>query len=247
MNDIFKEINFWIVFLFLEEDIKYVEFDLQLEKLKQIFPYTKHVESDSYEECVIEMEFNCGKTYSIILEYKLRYSIELTTSDYRWTDTDNRLFLKNKTNNQRFLMGWNDMAQWHPLCIKPDEFVLLLNYWQKQDSKWANTVYPKLLLRSYVGFSNAIEVEQFKEELQKDYEKLGVEIPKDIKSKFLHVQFYEEEDYKWLENAKLGWVYESTKYNCYSIRNECHSTSDDEVFPFKEYRDMIDTLIKSKI
>jgi hypothetical protein len=85
-------------------------------------------------------------------------------------------------------------------------------------------------------------VGQFKQSIRLDFEQLGCPIPENLKEKLLYVPFYADENYKWEQNKKLGWVYESEVYNCYSIRNECHSENPDELFPFKEYQAMIDAM-----
>ncbi len=238
MGEIFKKLDFWTLFFLFESSITESEFEMHLKELKQVFFYKKIVYDEDYIINIIEFEFKCSIKHSIILEYKLRYTCD-------WAESENRLFLENKLANQRYVMGWNDMAQWHPLCIKPNEFDLLVKFWNKNDPQWQNTIYPKLLLKNFIGFNNKSEVENFKTEITEDFRQLNVEIPLSLKETILRVPFYENEEYQWFEHEKLGWVYESKIYNCYSIRNECHSESENEQFPFDEYREMIDSIRES--
>jgi hypothetical protein len=145
MDNIFKDVSFWLLYSLMESNLDRQNFDNQLKKLIEIFKYNKKTLSEFYEENLIEFEFYCGKDYSIILEYSCSHHGE-------WAESESSLFLKDKVKHQKSLMGWRDMAQWHPLCIKPDEFALLLNYWFEHDPIWSKTNYPKLLLRKFVGF-----------------------------------------------------------------------------------------------
>jgi len=63
-----------------------------------------------------------------------------------------------------------------------------------------------------------------------------------IKDDVSFTPFYENESYTWLKHNKLGWVYESIRYDCYSIRNESHASGEEALFPFEQYQEMIEMI-----
>lgn len=241
MKEIFSKIEFWRIFTKHEVwDINEFQFNQHLDELKNNFKYREDLIEFEFEgkkeiakDKIIEFEFDCGNKYKMVLEYTLEYRCEQSEGTHK-------LYLKNKLNNEKKLMGWMDICQWHPLCIAPEEFELLQIYWQEKDPIWKNTIYPKLLLKSYVGLHNPDEFNKYKKEITELFQSLEIKGLDEYSEEIIIVPFYGSQKYKWLLHEKLGWLYESEKYNCYSIRNECHSKSEHEKFPFSEWNEMIE-------
>ena len=241
MKTIFSSVQLWEFFVLMEVmGISKDNFDNHLNRLKEQFYYREdtinYTTHEGKEEIaiqkVISLDFSAGLNYSIILDYQLDY----------WGDQVNTcqfLYLYNQKTKTKELLGWMDMARWHPLFIAPEEFKLLLKYWFTIDKQWAGTIYPKLLFKGFVGWHNPTEFKNFQKEINQAFNQLLPNTPSELMEQLCHVPFYGELNYRWLNNEHLGWVYESEHYNCYTIRNECHSTSEDEVFPFKDWNLMI--------
>lgn len=227
-HSIFKDLNFWILFHQMECNIDRDYFETLLKNLKAVFPFYEN----QHNSTIIEFKFHCGANYSIILECTFRYSVE-------WAESESELFIIETSTGIKHKMGWLDMARWHPLCIKPDEFDSLTKYWFINDPVWANTNYPTLLLKGYIGFSNELQVNGFKNRMKSHYMHLGIIATEMPPNNLLFIHFPKDENYKWVQHKELGWLYESDSYNCYSLRNECHSKGNEGTFPFKEYQDMM--------
>lgn len=244
MNQALRNLEFWRILYLMEINIGEENFSLIVNELAKDFYHNSELRKWEYEDWkgeyiidTVEFEFFCGDKYSLLLRLKMKYSKGFVRSE-------NTLFLKNKFSNELFKLGWWDMAQWHPLCIKPSEFEQLHKFWFKFDRVWVGTEYPKLLLRKYIGFSDSTEVENHKKEIKRIFQKNGINLKNTKEEDLLYVNFYEKQNYKWIEEETLGWVYHSDKYNCYSIRNKPHSTNLERKFPFKEYKEMINFISK---
>ncbi len=223
-------------------DITEKEFHLHLNKLRENFKLEKKRSNLKLMETrklqlirLLSLNSIVARKYSLILDYRLNFSCEQAESNHK-------LYLLNKFNKDKKMMGWLDIAQWHPLCIAPEEFDLLLKYWKIKDQTWKGTCFPKLILKGYVGHHNPTQAAKFRDEILEKFVELKIDGFEDYKDRLSNVHFYGSERYKWLKVDEFGWVYESDVYNCYSIRNECHYTSGNENFPFQEWNEMIKSI-----
>lgn len=239
MQDVFSNAKFWELFYRMEIELEEVEYDSILSQLKEAFKYREDMITYEYEgkektsiDKVIEFEFSCGISFS------LRLDLFLEHRSGNWANTETNLYLLDKKDGKVHQMGWWDLARWHPLCLKREEFELLLEYWNLNDPIWKNTPFPKLLLKNYVGFQEETSLESFKEETLMEFRSLLLDDFEMVQETLSSMFFCE--DYEWKKHESLGWVFESEVYNCYSIRNECHASGEEGLFPFKEYQEMIE-------
>jgi hypothetical protein len=209
--------------------------------LKESFKYREDIiryEQEGKEQTsinkVIEFKFDCGEFFSLRLDLLLEHR------SGSWTNAETSLYLWDEKESKEHPMGWWDLARWHPICIKPEEFDLLLEHWSLNDPIWKNTPFPKLLLKNYVGFSDEAVLELLQKEVLEVFKDLITDEYNAVEDTLRFIPFFE--DSVWQKHQEFGWVYESEVYNCYSIRNECHASGEEGLFPFEEYQKMIDGL-----
>lgn len=238
MQKAFSNAHFWELFYKMEIKLDDAEFEKMLSELKESFKYREDIIRYEYEgkECtsinkVIEFKFHCGAFFSLRLDLLLEHR------SGSWTNAETNLYLWNEKENKEYTMGWWDMVRWHPMCIKPNEFDLLLEYWNSNDPVWKHTPFPKLLLKNYVGFSDEAVLKPLQEDVLGTFKGLIPDGYTAIEETLSFMPFFE--GYAWEQHPKLGWVYENKAYNCYSIRNECHASGEEGLFPFEEYQEMI--------
>lgn len=238
---IFSNPLFWELFYKMEVQLTEEQFQVILTGLKDVFHYREDLIRYEYEgkeetsiNKVIEFEFYGGVSFSLRLDLFLEHR----SGD--WANSETTLYLVDKVAEEEHSMGWWDLIRWHPMCIKPSEFMALLEYWKIEDPLWKNTNLPKLLLKNYVGYTDQLACETLTKEVLEEFKNL---MPRDfeaVEETLSFMPFYDH--YQWKKHQDLGWVYESDTYNCYSIRNECHASGEEGLFPFEAYQRMIEEI-----
>jgi hypothetical protein len=240
MNKIFKQLSFWNLFAFLErDDMDEEELEEQLEELAKDF----NIKSNSFEfehegqdftgeTRTITFEFYCGSDYDLNLEYTPHPE-----------SSEKQLFLVNKTTEERHLMGWWNLENWHPFCLKEEELNELIAYWQTQDTQWSNPDLSLVILHDFVGFDNEAAADAFSLRVFEAFQRLAVRGFNKAPQKPVAVFYYEDRQYYWEEDEKLGSVYDSKVYACYSIRNAAHAAGQEGRFPFEEWQLLMDDLV----
>ena len=241
MNPVFKDLNFWNLFVSLDrEDVENEMVEKQLELLSADFnietkdkEYKHDEESFQDDYSIVYFEFDLNNQYCLQLEY-----IPKPEGGGKY------LHLKDKTQNVVHLMGWWDLDAWHPYCLKEEELINNNNRLKKQkNSPWFGTDLPLLLLHDFVGFDQADKAEKFAQKIFKTYQELAIPGFDKIEPKPIAVFYQEEEKYNWIEDSRLGWVFESKVYNCYSLRNPAHNEGKEKgKFPFKEWNEIVKSL-----
>ena len=239
MNDSFKQLSFWNLFVFLErEDIEGDTVQLQLEILAEDFrietaknQYKHDDQAFQDDYSIVFFEFDCGPDNTIQLEYIPRPE-----------GSGKYLHLKDKKTDQLHLMGWWDLDAWHPYCLREEELEKLNTFWKNQpNSPWFGNDLPLLLLHDFVGFDDADKAEDFAQKVFECFNILRIGGFSKEEAKPIAVFYQEEEEYHWKKDAKLGWVFESKIYNCYSLRNAAHSKGDEKgKFPYAEWNKLMD-------
>jgi hypothetical protein len=246
MQEAFLNAKFWELFYKMEIELDEAQFEKILSQLKKSFTYREDIIRYEHEgkektsiDKVIEFKFDCGAFFSLRLDLLLEHR------SGSWANAETKLYLFDKKVGKEHPMAWWDLIRWHPMCIKPDEFELLLEYWSSNDPIWKNTPFPKLLLKNYVGFSDEAVLDVLQEETLEVFKGLITDGYHAIEDTLSFTPFFD--GYVWQKHQELGWVYENEEYNCYSIRNECHASGEEGLFPFEEYSRMIDELKNLRI
>ncbi len=242
MNKVFKNINFWNLFVFLErDDLEADTVEKQLEMLAEDFRIEsgnkqyKH-DGQSFQEdySIVFFEFELGNDYLLQLEF-----IPKAEGSGKY------LHLKDKKNGILHLMGWWDLDAWHPYCLRAEELLTITDYLKKQSQDpWSGNDLPLLLLHDFIGFDSPDKAEDFAQKVFESFKSLGVEGFKNADPKPIAVFYQEEEAYRWEKHSKLGFVFESEVYNCYSLRNAAHNSGKEEKgrFPFDDWNKLINDL-----
>lgn len=234
MNKIFNELAFWNLFAFLErDDMDEEELEAQLTELGKDF----HIKSNSFEfkhegedysgeTQTIIFEFNCGADYDLNLEYTPHPE-----------SSEKQLFLIDKKKDERHLMGWWNLENWHPFCLQEAELDKLIAYWQQQeDSPWTNPDLALALLHDFVGFDSEAAADAFGLRAFEAFQRLAIKGFNKTPQKPIAVFYYADSEYHWEEDPKLGKVYDSKVYACYSIRNAAHAEGKEGRFPFVAWK-----------
>lgn len=235
INPVFKTKAFWELYCFLEsETLEEVDVEKQLNLLERDFPVNTEIiefeyQNKKYTETnkFVEFGFDCGSQYSLLLVYSPSPG-----------GCDLTLFLSEKDSGEQYQLGWWDLARWHPFCLKPDEFELILKYWKKFDPKWQDSELPLLLLYLFVGLEDVETAKQLSSRVKNALSELGIDDFEDDPTKAM-VCFFESEQFSWKLDENSDWVFTGEDYNCYSLRNKCHSDGEEEGFPFGKYKSMI--------
>ena len=238
MNKIFQDLNFWNLFVFLErDDIEPETIEKQLEILSKDFRIEtgknqyKH-DGDNFQEdySIVFFEFDLGPEYQLQLEYIPRPE---GSAKY--------LHLKNKKENKVHLMGWWDLDAWHPYCLREEELRAINNFVKNQQKgSLSGSDLCLLLMHDFVGFDSAEKAESFAQEVFKTFKGIGIEGFAKADPKPIAVFYQKEEAYHWLNEARLGFVFESKVYNCYSLRNSAHSSGEEKGrFPFEDWKKLM--------
>ena len=244
MNLVFRDLNFWNLFIFLErDDIEADTVEKQLETLSTDFSIKtgqnqyKHDGDDFQEDYnIVFFDFDLGSDFLLQLEYIPRPE---GSAKY--------LHLKDKKQNKNFLMGWWDLDAWHPYCLKEEELMLINDYVKNQKAgKFSGTDLALLLLHDFVGFDSPEKAEKFAQLVFDTFKKLQMEGFSKADPKPIAVFFQEEEAYQWKKDTHLGDVFESKIYNCYSLRNAQHISGEEKGrFPFEEWKKIMGSLSKA--
>jgi len=239
MNKSFKKLAFWKLFTVLEQpelEVKTIEewidwLSVDYRINKENFIYQHEGQSFEATNQVVVFDFNCGAEFDLQLEFTPHPE-----------GSEKYLYLFNKKSQEKQLMGWWDLARWHPHCLQEQELWQLMEYWEKNDPKWANKDLALVLLHDFVGFANVEAADDFSLEVFKAYQRLEIKGFSKMAQKPIAVFVYEDCAYEWKSDPTLGPVFESTVYGCYSIRNKSHEHSEEGRFPFKDWNRLLKSL-----
>ncbi len=242
MNPVFKEVDFWNLFFFLEyESLEEEILENQLELLAKDF-HRKWIQKNiqiegqgvNQEFTVIEFEFLLPESFALIVEY---IPFPLGSGKY--------LHLSNQKTKERHLMGWWDFDAWHPYCLQSEELEQI-NLWNKNNpsSYWHGTDFTLLMLHDFVGMDQAQKAEKFAQNIFQIYKQMNLEGFDAMPTKPVAVFYQEEEKYLWKKDAELGYLFESPIYNCYSLRNRSHLTGQEKGrFPFELWKKIMSHVV----
>lgn len=234
MNKVFKKLPFWNLFTHLERnDVAEEDVEEWLNELAEDYSLRKEkfeVELDGQQHTgtnrILLFNFNCGR-YELQLEYTAHPE-----------GSEKYLYLLGPKKKKQ-LMGWWNLENWHPFCLHEEELYQLLDYWQKNDKRWENRDLALVLLHDFVGFTDWEQADAFAKEVYEAYQRLAVKNIRKAHQKPVAVFVYEDSAYHWEQHNKLGWIFTSDVYACYSIRNEAHSTGNEGRFPFEDWQKMM--------
>lgn len=234
MNPVFATTAFWQPYFNLDPgQVSADGFAAQLEGLRR--DYSVRDETINYEHGgrrhtaihrLVEFPFSCGENYSLLLEYEPNVS-----------GCSRNLFLVDARSGKKGEMGWWDLARWHPYCLRLEEFNCLLEFWNRWDRRWAGQNLPLLLLSQFVGLPDPATRDSLAARAQSALESMVV--PGAGNGQLEVPLFVPDGDYRWELDSKLGWVFMSDDYCCYSIRNRPHADSNEGRFPFTAFREMM--------
>jgi hypothetical protein len=85
----------------------------------------------------------------------------------------------------------------------------------------------------------------FAQKIFESFKSMGIEGFSKAEPKPIAVFYQEEEAYTWKEDNKLGFLFESKVYNCYSLRNSAHNGGQEKGrFPFEDWKILMEKLLK---
>jgi hypothetical protein len=234
VNSILGTSTFWQPYLTLEPgEVSEEGFAVQLEELRRDFAVRDEISQYEYSgrqhravRRVVEFPFTCGERFSLVLDYQPAVTGCRTT-----------LFLADTHSGTKREMGWWDLARWHPYCLRPLELDSLLQFWKLWDPRWRGQETPLLLLCQFVGLPDLGARDALTARAQTVLQSLG--LPGANESQLEVPLYVPDGNYRWEEDAELGWVFTSDEYCCYSIRNRPHFDSDEGRFPFTAFREMM--------
>lgn len=253
MNKVFENEDFWILYLNLEGNL-YDENQNIIKKIKKqdikniIEPFSAdfHVHHEEgkreySEERLKEIGLKdwVGKTSDyeinqVYFNFQLKDFQLLIESSFDISGCEHHLYLFYK--EEEYLLGWWDLARWHPFCLKYNELQSLLENIKQYDSEWNDSDIPLLLLKNFVGFGKGDEKDF--EELNLKAEEIFKELQIECREKLSTCSF--REDYSWIKTS-LGWEF-TADYSCYSLRNSAHKNSKEGEFPFELWNKFIANL-----
>ncbi len=233
MNQVLKTRAFWQSYFTLEPpDGSEPELVAQLEGLRHDFAVQQ--ETRSYEvkgrthtfvRRSVVFAFACGERFSLQMEH---------VPDINGCQKN--LYVVDERSGTRRQMGWWDLARWHPYCLRLEELDSLISYWQRRDPRWPAPELPLLLLFQFVGLADEATGERLRTRVAAALQQVvGPEPAVELLDDALQVK----EDYRWEQDAELGWVFTSEDYACYSLRNRPHAESSEGRFPFAEFRELM--------
>lgn len=234
MNSVFTTGAFWQPYLTLEPDeISEEDFAAQFQELRR--DYTVRDETNHYEYSghdytaerhVVEFPFSCGERFSLVIEYEPAVN-----------GCSKTLFLDDTRSGTRNELGWWDLARWHPYCLRLSELDSLLRFWERWDHRWRGQELPLLLLCQFIGLPDVADRDSLAVRTQSALQTLV--LPATTESQLEIPLYITDGNYRWEEDAELGWVFTSDEYSCYSIRNRPHFDGDEGRFPFTAFREMM--------
>ncbi len=235
MNSVFKQLAFWNLFTHLEgpelteEDIEAWQDQLSqdYEIKEEVFDFEVEGQTVRGLNRIIIFNFNCG-AYQLQLEYTPHPE-----------GSEKYLYLIGPHNTDKQLMGWWNLENWHPFCLHQEELFQLLEYWQKHDPRWENPDLALVLLHDFVGFDNPNKADDFALKVYEAYQRLAVGKIRKAPQKPIAVFVYEDSQYHWKKDPKLGMVFDSKVYACYSIRNAAHAHGAEGRFPFEDWQKLM--------
>lgn len=234
MNSVLATPGFWRAYFAIEgEEAAKEDLAAQLDGLREDFSVREEpvkFEFEGREHTVIrrsvEFSFPCGERFSLVIEYV--------------PDADGcelNLFLADARFGTRNQMGWWDSARWHPYCLRADELDSLLHYWERFDLRWEGNAVPLLMFCPFVGLTDSDARQSLAANVQAAVRSLGLPVTGDRSIAVpLHIP---DGDYRWEIDDKLGWVFTSDEYCCYSLRNRAHADGAEGRFPFGQFREML--------
>lgn len=243
MNRVFNHLDFWNLYIFLERDdleadtvekqLELLETDFRIENANEEYKHDGQSFREDYS--IVFFEFNLGADYMLQLEYIPRPD-----------GCGKYLHLKDKRKNELHLMGWWDLDAWHPYCLREEELNAIVSYLKKSESgPWSGNQLPILLLHDFVGFDSPEKAEAFAQKIFESFKNMGIEGFSKAEPKPIAVFYQEEEAYTWKEDKKLGFLFESKVYNCYSLRNSAHNGGQEKGrFPFEDWKIIMEKLLK---
>lgn len=234
MNSVFATSAFWQPYLTLEPgEVSEDDFATQLEGLRRDFVVRDKTINYEYSGRqhtavlrVVEFPFSCGEQFSLIIEYEPSVN-----------GCSKTLVLADTRTGTRMEMGWWDLARWHPYCLRVAELDSLLLYWERWDHRWRGQEIPLLLLCQFVGLPTIGVRDALAARARTVLQSLG--LPGTNGSQLEAELYVPDGDYRWDEDAELGWVFTSDEYCCYSIRNRPHFNSNEGRFPFIAFKEMM--------
>jgi hypothetical protein len=240
MNRVFSTIDFWRPYGTLDPgELCALDFASQLDSLSADYPVraeTVHFEYAGRQQSAIhrfvEFSFSCGDLFSLVVEYE---PAENGCSMY--------LMLVDSRSGKKHEMGWWDLVQWHPYCLRLQELDCLLRFWRQGDPRWHGDELPLLLLCQFVGVCDSNEQRSLAARVESAFETLG--LSGDAYSTEVVPIYIPEGAYYWRNDAELGWLFTSDDYCCYSMRNRPHADADEGQFPFAQFREMLNDVQKS--
>jgi len=227
----FKKLAFWNLFSFLERaEVKEEMVDQWLDALGQDFKIEREqfdfkVGNQRQEgfNRILVLEFDCGRGYTLRLEYTPH------------PEGGEKYLYLCAPHQEKQLMGWWNLENWHPYALSPEELDLLLSYWEKQGGKWTNRHLAHALLHDFVGLDSEEATADYAAKTFEAFNELRIKGFAKVEQKPIAIFYYEDSEYHWRYNRKLGWLFESDQYACYSIRNKAHSKGEEGRFPFEDW------------
>ena len=253
MTNIFHNEDFWILYLKLEgillDDNQNIIKEIEEDKINAIIkPLSSHFvvhqekgkkEHDKQRLKEIGLFDFIGKKIeyevnTVFFDFQLKNFSLLIESNFDVSGCEHYLYLKYQ--EDKYLLGWWDLARWHPFCLRYNEFNVILENIKTYDTKWGESDIPLLLLKNFVGFGNGDEKnnEELSVKADKILEKLQIQYHRNLSSCFY------KQNYHWKE-TNLGLEF-TGDYNCYSLRNLEHKDSKEESFPFELWNKLMNDL-----
>jgi hypothetical protein len=241
VNSTFATSAFWQPYLAVEVEMRDEDFAAQLASLRRDFHLREETHQYEYEgkwrtfnTRTIEFAFSCGERFSLVIDYQ-------PTAN----ECGRELYLVDALYKTRSKMGWIDLARWHPYGLRVEELDALLAFWVRWDPRWQGSAVPLLLLCHFVGLADDEARDALTARANAALQSLNLEEAAGLPEPNVTL-YVPDGDYRWEEDAELGWVFTSDEYCCYSMRNRPHVGSNHGTYPFAAFQQMM-TEVRQKL
>lgn len=164
--------------------------------------------------------------FSIFREYELVLKVN---TDLWWRE----LNFVHESLSEPILLGWNDMAHWHPYVFRWNEFEAICRCLARQFSTMPFPGIPLLLLHQFAPIRFNDDMEAIRTIIREAWQTLNLFSEAEIAEFMLRTAFVANREMYWMENPQLGWVMDGEFP--YSLR-----VATNKEFPFKQFNQMVE-------
>lgn len=256
MNPIFKQSLFWTFFKHMEADIT----DEDITKMANLLRQNYEVQQEEiiYDEKYINHlteRLGAETTQRILAKRKIpEYTSPIAiiplpiNEQYQLVlrltlcvgGLDKVFYLQERGSGAEYILGFWNLANWHPYFLRFEELQSLMEYWKDKPDR---DIY-FLFLSDFVGCVNVEELVYLESQDKYILSEMGVELLLDEANQEYTTDDFQEDlkenNNRWIIDNELGYTFVADKW-CYTLRNRSHIASYWGTFPFTQWQDMINS------